>query len=94
MPSLETDRNPEEEDPGLPKKNGVENLRHTQKLRVLASTADAVQRATILKWKWGGHLARVDSYRWPQLFFSIILLFLDHCSASLGEYFTMVFTTP
>ena len=24
----------------------------------------------------------------------IILLFLDHCCASLGEYFTMVFTTP
>ena len=24
----------------------------------------------------------------------IILLFLDHCCASLGEYFTMVFTKP
>ena len=24
----------------------------------------------------------------------LILLFLDHCCASLGEYFRMVFTTP
>ena len=27
------------------------------RIRALTNTADAVQRATILKWKWGGHLA-------------------------------------
>ena len=37
------------------------------KIRALANTTDVDQRATTLKWKLGGHLARLDSSRCVQL---------------------------
>ena len=40
---------------GISLRDRIPNAR----IRALPNTADAVQRATTLKWKWGGHLARL-----------------------------------
>ena len=74
LPNLETDRKPEEDDPGLPKKMerkilgiSLHDRIPNATIRALANSADAVQRATTLKWKWGGHVARLQSCKWTQL---------------------------
>lgn len=35
-----------------------------EELRNLSSDADVLERATKLKWKWGGHVARLNPERW------------------------------
>ena len=37
------------------------------RIRELAKTDEMTEQAEILKWKWGGHVARLQSSRWAQI---------------------------
>ena len=48
---------------GISLRDRIPNTR----IRELAKTDDMAERAEILKWKWGGHVARLQSSRWAQI---------------------------
>ena len=48
---------------GISLRDRIPNTR----IRELAKADDMAGRAEILKWKWGGHVARLQSIRWAQI---------------------------
>ena len=74
LPDMVTNWQTQEYHPNMPKKMQRKILNISlrdrvpnKKLHSLSSNTDVLERATKLKWKWGGHVARLHPERWATM---------------------------